>query len=68
MPIYEYQCQACEHVFEELILRASDAAEVACPVCQTPKPERLLSASATRSSSSGGSYSGGGCAPRGGFS
>jgi putative FmdB family regulatory protein len=65
MPIYEYQCSRCEHVFEELILRASDEAELACPSCQQDEPVRILSAAAV---SSGGGDVGGGCVPRGGFS
>ncbi len=46
MPIYEYRCRSCEHEFEELLLRAADAAEVVCPRCAAEKPERVLSASA----------------------
>ncbi len=66
MPIYEYQCRRCEHVFEELILRSSDEAELACPSCKADEPQRILSASTV--STGGGSGGGGGCVPRGGFS
>ena len=68
MPIYEYQCQTCEHVFEELILRSTDEAELACPLCKEPHPPRIMSASAVRGSSLSSGGGGGGCVPRGGFS
>lgn len=67
MPIYEYRCEQCEEVFEELILRSSDAETVACPRCGTSHPERLLSA-ASVSNRAGGSSGGAICVPRGGFS
>ncbi len=40
MPLYEYQCRACDQVFETLV-RGGDAA--ACPSCQSHDIERLLS-------------------------
>jgi putative FmdB family regulatory protein len=40
MPLYEYECQECEHVFEELVL--SDE-PVVCPQCRSRKLEKLLS-------------------------
>jgi len=40
MPIYEYQCHQCKHVFEALV----DGDEsVACPECRAAELERLLS-------------------------
>lgn len=42
MPIYEFCCQACGKVFEQLVF-GSDA-PVACPACHSPKVEKLLSA------------------------
>ncbi len=62
MPIYEYRCQSCGHTFEELILRRSDEAEVACPRCQKRDVSKEMSAPAAV---------GGGCGPSpggGGFS
>lgn len=42
MPIYEYKCPKCEHVFEEWV-KASDAKKDAkCPVCGAPSP-RIMS-------------------------
>ena len=40
MPIYEYRCRACAHVFEALV-RTGDA--TACPACVAADLERLLS-------------------------
>ena len=40
MPIYEYRCRACAHVFEALV-RSGDAP--ACPACAAADLERLLS-------------------------
>jgi putative FmdB family regulatory protein len=67
MPIYEFQCADCGHVFEELILRSSDQDDLACPKCGAHAVERMLSACAVGGGSSGGG-GGGGCVPRGGFS
>jgi putative FmdB family regulatory protein len=40
MPLYEYACQKCEHTFEELVFNREP---VACPECQSPRVQRLLS-------------------------
>jgi putative FmdB family regulatory protein len=40
MPIYEYECRACGHEFEQLI-RTGDTA--ACPECKSQDLERLIS-------------------------
>ncbi len=62
MPIYEYACNACGKVFEELIVRRSDEAEVACPSCRGREVSRQMSRpAATRGGSGGGG--GGGFAP-----
>lgn len=57
MPIYEYVCRKCSKSFEELVF-SGDAAP-ACPACQEPEAERVLSAFAV-----GRSEGGGGAAPR----
>ena len=48
MPIYEYECRACGHRFEQLILY-SNAPE--CPSCQSHDLERLISLFAVDSES-----------------
>jgi putative FmdB family regulatory protein len=40
MPIYEYRCEACEHVFEALV-RAGQ--QPACSACGATALERLVS-------------------------
>ncbi|HDQ41468.1 MAG TPA: zinc ribbon domain-containing protein [Desulfonatronum sp.] len=73
MPIFEYSCPACGHIFEELT-SASDQSPKTCPCCAFPKAVKILSA--TRMGASGNSSpafaraaaSTPGCAPRNGFS
>jgi putative FmdB family regulatory protein len=64
MPIYEYACDACGRTFEELIIRRSDEAEVACPQCRGRKVSRLLSATAATRGGGGGA-AGPSCGPVG---
>ena len=40
MPIYEYECRACRHRFEQLILYSNTPE---CPSCQSHDLERLIS-------------------------
>jgi putative FmdB family regulatory protein len=51
VPLYEYQCKACGHVFEK-IKSFSDPEEKECPVCKG-EVERLLSAPAVQFKGSG---------------
>lgn len=43
MPIYEFRCLACSHIFELLSLAQDDTVEVRCPRCEAPEVERVLS-------------------------
>ncbi len=43
MPIYEFRCLACNHIFELLSLARNDTVELKCPECQAPEVERVLS-------------------------
>jgi putative FmdB family regulatory protein len=47
MPIYEYQCQGCQHQFEA-IQKMSDDALVDCPSCGEPQLRKKISATAFR--------------------
>ncbi|HTT71117.1 MAG TPA: zinc ribbon domain-containing protein [Anaeromyxobacteraceae bacterium] len=60
MPIHEYACASCGETFEELILRASDEADLRCPRCGGREPARQLSSPAGTSGSRGK----GGASPR----
>jgi putative FmdB family regulatory protein len=42
MPIYEYECQACGHRFEEWQKMSDDPVRV-CPKCKKRKVEKLIS-------------------------
>jgi putative FmdB family regulatory protein len=50
MPLYEYQCRACDHQFE-LLVRESTALE--CPKCTGKDLEKQLSVFAVSAPSSG---------------
>jgi len=67
MPIYEYQCKACCHCFEELMLSTNDSPPK-CPECQCADVERLMSASCIRAKgipSGSGGFSAPNCKPSG---
>jgi putative FmdB family regulatory protein len=42
MPIYEYECQACNHRFEEW-QKMSDKPVKVCPKCKARKVQKLIS-------------------------
>jgi putative FmdB family regulatory protein len=51
MPIFEYQCGACDHRFERLFLSAGSAkGEIACPECGAAGAEKLFSTFGVRGS------------------
>ncbi len=58
MPIYEYKCTKCDHVFEVFQRMGAEGSELNCPVCKTPKPKKIFSAFA---STGGDSRSNVGC-------
>lgn len=47
MPIYEYQCQKCQHQFET-IRKISDPPLLTCPTCGTDSLKKLVSKAAFR--------------------
>ncbi len=52
MPIYEYECQACEARLEK-IQKMSDEPLVSCPECGKPELKKVISAAAFRLKGSG---------------
>lgn len=52
MPIYEYQCQSCQHEFE-VLQKISDAALTDCPQCRQPALKKKISAAGFRLAGSG---------------
>lgn len=66
MPLFEFSCRKCSHVFEELMTSAQLAdSKLKCPACGSARVEKAFSSFAT--GVSGGPSSGpvGGC-PGGG--
>ncbi|MFQ6612439.1 MAG: zinc ribbon domain-containing protein [Fidelibacterota bacterium] len=66
--MYDYRCQACGKLFEELV--ASSAvpdSEIICPGCKTKKSVRLLSAPSIATKSFGNSHPNRACNPKVGF-
>ncbi len=49
MPIYEFECEACGEVFEELVFGSPEG--IKCPKCKSEKVKRLMSAFGFRSGS-----------------
>ena len=43
MPIYEYRCKKCNHVFEELQKMGEGNESLVCPACKEPRPDKLMS-------------------------
>ena len=56
MPIYEYKCGKCDHVFELRRNIADKDDTLKCPKCRAEKPKRQLSMFGTAGSA-------GSCAP-----
>ena len=54
MPIYEYQCQACGHQFEYLVLPSSSAPE--CPACHHQDLQKMISLCAVSSEGTRGAH------------
>jgi putative FmdB family regulatory protein len=52
MPIYEFECSACDAVFDRL-QKLSDPDPVDCPECGQPRVKRRLTAPAFRLAGSG---------------
>jgi len=61
--MYEYRCQECGTLYEQLRRMSEADANLQCPHCASVKVQRQFSAC-----SFSGTSAGGGCAPRGGFS
>ena len=71
MPIYEFECKKCGHIFEYLCLKSSDKDQARCPLCGRKETDVLLSAFSSINSSNtqrGGNRASPSCSPSGGFS
>lgn len=54
MPVYEYKCENCNHIFEKLVF-ASDSEGIECPKCDGIRVKRLISSICYINSSGGDS-------------
>lgn len=43
MPIFEFRCLECGHVFERLFMRSDEEANLGCPECRSTSAERVVS-------------------------
>lgn len=44
MPLYEYQCQGCDHSFEKLVFNINDE-PLTCPKCDETRVKKMMSLS-----------------------
>jgi putative FmdB family regulatory protein len=54
MPIYEYRCRKCNEKFESFRGIFSSDSKVECPVCGEKKPQRIVSRTSSRNSTTPG--------------
>jgi len=43
MPIFEFRCLDCGHLFEKLFLDKQDDLDIKCPACRSESFERVIS-------------------------
>jgi putative FmdB family regulatory protein len=42
MPIYEFECSACSHIFECVMKVEEDHSGLACPSCSAVNPKKII--------------------------
>ena len=42
MPLYEFECSACAHIFERVMKVDEDLGGLACPACGAVNPRKLI--------------------------
>jgi putative FmdB family regulatory protein len=58
MPIFEFRCKYCNHVYEEFLFSSNTPIEnIKCPTCGAADPEKLMSAFSSAGSSASSGYS-----------
>ena len=67
MPIYEYKCKKCHHIFDAFQRVGEDGSYLKCPQCGAEHPEKLLSSFASSGHNSSSSASMAGSCGTGGF-
>ncbi|MBP7015839.1 MAG: zinc ribbon domain-containing protein [Deltaproteobacteria bacterium] len=43
MPIYEFRCKKCKHIFESLIFSPKEEKGMICPKCKAKNAEKIMS-------------------------
>ncbi len=43
MPIYEYECEKCQHKFETLVFKSDAEEQKPCPCCGSFETHKLIS-------------------------
>ncbi|MCP4751072.1 MAG: zinc ribbon domain-containing protein [Proteobacteria bacterium] len=51
MPLFDYQCTSCNHIFSELRRGSEKDLSIACPECNTENAKRRITGFAVGSSS-----------------
>jgi len=71
MPIHEFNCKSCAHIFEYLCLRSDEKDNVLCPSCGQGEAELLFSTFFSRGSTTkrgSAAIPSSSCSSSGGFS
>ena len=56
MPIFEFKCKNCGHIFEEFVFSSNpDAGSIICPECSNKNTDKLMSAFSSTVSASAAS-------------
>jgi len=56
MPIFEFKCNSCNKVFEEIVFSSNtDSANIVCPECGAKNADKLMSAFSSSTGASVGS-------------
>ena len=42
MPIYEFECSVCSHIFERLMKVGEDHENLTCPECGAVNPQKVI--------------------------
>lgn len=46
MPLYDYECGKCDHVFE-VFHKINETPDLACPKCKAEKPRKVITQART---------------------
>lgn len=58
MPMFQYECEECAHLFERYVSQRKGEERIACPKCNKKRTKKIISAFCSISGSSKASKSG----------